>query len=438
MKTYKALIKNEIYPIPLNGEDGIYEPDSYLVYSPLSEQFFLAEKQDTDLLEQYLTTGEGSEEIAGVLDSILSIQTSKRIIPRRRNISELHKLTILPNYTCNFSCSYCYSAEGRSTKKLDVRKAEKAIDFFINKKRTKLKELWLAILGGGEPFLSTDSVIHIIRYARQRAHNQDIKLGIGLTTNGSIYDASLSDIMKDNYVSLGISFEVLEDIQNIQRQSYNKVCDVVSRYLADGVDVSVKSIVTQNNVARLEEMVEHLHKIFPTVISYKLQIVEDTGTFPDLEAMKAFYNDFTRYFFKAKELGYKYNIDVYVLASKYIDTLIEHYCGGEICLTPEGSISVCHRVSSPNEANYEDFVYGWIDDDLDIVINYNQFRKLMSHDMHSNKKCKDCFVKWHCGGGCLAQAYTYGEDRLNVICNWTRDFTKQLLLKRLAGMDNHN
>lgn len=438
METYEALMKNEIYPIPLDSEDGICGTEGYLVYSPLSEHFFLTEKQDTDLLEQYLATGEGSYEIAEVVDSILSAQTSKRVISNRRNISELHKLTILPNYICNFSCSYCYSAEGRSTKKLDVKKAEKAIDFFINNKRTKLKELWLAILGGGEPFLSIDSVIHIIKYARQRAHTQDIKLGIGLTTNGSIYYAPLSDIMKDNHVSLGVSFEVLEDIQNMQRQSYSKVCDVVSRYLADGVDVSIKSIVTQNNVARLEEMVEHLHKILPSVTSYKLQIVEDTNSFSDLEGMKVFYNDFTQYFFKAKELGYKYNIDVYVLASKYIDTLIEHYCGGEMCLTPEGSISVCHRKSSPNEANYEDFIYGWIDENLDIVINYNQFRKLMSHDIYLNKKCKDCFVKWHCGGGCLAQAYTYSEDKLNVICDWTRNFTKKLLLKRLTGMENNN
>ena len=438
MKTYKALIKNEIYPIPLNSENGVCKTDSYLVYSPLSEQFFVAEKQDIDLLEQYLETGTGCSEITEVANSILSEQTSNRTISSRRNISELHKLTILPNYTCNFSCSYCYSAEGRSAKKLDIKKAEKAMDFFIDSKRTRLKELWLAILGGGEPFLSIDSVSHIIKYARLRAHSQDIKLGIGLTTNGSIYDAGLSEVMRDNNVSLGVSFEVLEDIQNLQRQSYDRVCEVVSRYLADGVDVSVKSIVTQNNVARLEEMVEHLHKIFPTVTSYKLQIVEDAETFSDLVSMKVFYDDFTRYFFEAKELGYKYGIDVYVLASKYIDTLIEHYCGGEMCLTPESSISVCHRISSPNEASYDDFVYGRIDDENDIVFDYDKFRKLMSYDMYANAKCKDCFVKWHCGGGCLAQAYTYGEDRLNVICDWTRDFTKKLLLKRLEGISSRN
>lgn len=435
---YPLLKKHEIYPIAVGPDDKIVQENPYLVYSPLSEQFFLAEKSDIDSLELYLATGEGSKDIADVIDSILSEQTDRRTIPGKREVSELHKLTILPNYTCNFSCSYCYSSQGRSSKKLEIEKAKATIDFFIDRKRTDLEELWLAILGGGEPFLSPDTIGGIITYARQKAHNQDIKLGIGLTTNGSIYDAALSQIMVDNHVSLGVSFEVLEDIQNIQRQNYDRVCKVVTRYLNDGVDVSIKSIITQRNVNRLEEMVEHLHKIFPTVQSYKLQIVEDTESFCDLAVMRKFYNDFSKHFFAAKELGYKYNIDVYVLASKYIDTLVEHYCGGEMCLTPEGSISVCHRVSSPNETDYNDFVYGSIDDELNITFDHDKFKKLISHDINANPKCKDCFAKWHCGGGCLAQAYTYDENRLNIICDWTRDFTKQLLLKRIATMSQEN
>jgi len=123
---------------------------------------------------------------------------------------------------------------------------------------------------------------------------------------------------------------------------------------------------------------------------------------------------------------------VYVLASKYVDMLLEHYCGGEMCLTPEGTLSVCHRISSPSEPSYNDCVYGFVDDDLNINIDHDKFRRLMSRDVYANGKCEDCFAKWHCGGGCLAQAYTYDETRLNIICDWTRNFTKLLLLNRTA------
>jgi len=257
-------------------------------------------------------------------------------------------------------------------------------------------------------------------------------LGIGLTTNGSVYNAGLSEIMIRNRVSLGISFEVLEDIQNLQRQDYDKVCSVIDKYLNDGVDLSVKSIITPDNVDRLVEMVEHLHLRFPKIRKYKLQIVEDASLFNDKDVMGKFYTRFTTFFFEAEERGREYGIDVYVLASKYIDTLIEHYCGGEMCVTPDGSVTVCHRISSPQEKGYHEFVYGKIGENKHISVDYERFKTLISHDIAGDPKCDNCFAKWHCGGGCFAQSYVYDKEQLDIICDWTRDFTKQILLKRMA------
>lgn len=424
MENYPHLNANEIYPILI--EDG------FLVYSPLSEHFFLLKEIDVMRMEQYVEIGMADNDVKELVDLLLAEQTTKRIIAQKNDISQIHKLTILPNYTCNFKCSYCYSAEGRSSKKIEKETALAAIDFFINKERTTLNELWLAILGGGEPFLSTGIVSEIIEYARRRAHEQGIKLGIGLTTNGSVYNDRLSKIMIENYVSLGVSFEVLEDIQNIQRQDYDKVCAVIDKYLNDGVDVSIKSIITPKNVNRLVEMVDHLYLRFPKIRKYKLQIVEDASLFDNEDIMRAFYAQFSVSFFEAEEKGRLYGIEVYVLASKYVDTLIEHYCGGEMCVTPDGSITICHRISSPQEKGYQDFVYGEINNKGYICVDNEKFKTLITHDIAYNPKCRDCFVKWHCGGGCFAQSYMYSDKQLDIICDWTRDFTKQILLKRMV------
>jgi radical SAM protein with 4Fe4S-binding SPASM domain len=198
------------------------------------------------------------------------------------------------------------------------------------------------------------------------------------------------------------------------------------------VDVSVKSIITTENVNRLVEMVEHLYLRFPKIRKYKLQIVEDASLFGREDIMRAFYTQFTSSFFEAEEKGRRYGIDVYVLASKYIDMLIEHYCGGEMCVTPDGSITICHRISSPQEKGYQDFVYGEIHNDGSISVDAEKFKTLISHDIACNIKCTDCFAKWHCGGGCFAQSYVYSDKQLDIICDWTRDFIKQILLKQMA------
>ena len=350
---------------------------------------------------------------------------------RQKNIgvNHLHKLTILPTHRCNFKCSYCFSAKGRQDKTISEKQAFAVIDYFIDRQRTNFDNLWLAILGGGEPFLAPELTASLIQRASRRAKEQGFNLGIGLTTNGSLYHAELSRVAVENHVNLGVSFEVLKDIQNEQRQHYDDVVPVVRHYLEDGVDVTIKSIITPKNVERLEEMVMELHRLFPQVKRYKLQIVEDPVTFSDRAVMRRFYSSFTEHFFVAQEKGRQFGIDVYVLASKFVDMDMDHFCGGEMCLNPEGTLTVCHRFSSPAEEQYHDFVYGSVDQEGRISLDEKKLAKLMSHDI-TQTRCHTCIVKNHCGGGCLAQSSIYESDQLDIICDWTRSFMQEIHVRR--------
>jgi radical SAM protein with 4Fe4S-binding SPASM domain len=359
-------------------------------------------------------------------------QNKDQIFPEK-SIGELTKLSILPNYTCNFSCSYCYSASGRSNKELDPAHASKVIDFFIDPARLKGRNLFMSVLGGGEPLLSWDVVKFAISYARERAAKYGFTLGIGLTTNGSVMSDEMIQFLKKHNVIVSISFEILEDVQDAQRQQYRKVCAVIDSLLANDVAVTVKSIITKLNVNRLEEMVAELIRRFPAIKKLKLQPVEDNAIFPTREELAQFYSDFTVNFFRALDLGEKHGMDVYCLAYKFADLTIDHYCGGEVCLTPEGTISICHRVSSPQEAHYSNFVYGAVSSENNLSFDTSKFKTLISHDAKTQEKCQNCIAKWHCGGGCLAQAHTYDEEKLDVICDWTRDFLKQILFRRFES-----
>lgn len=424
---FSVLNKYEIYPIAVD--------DGYLVYAPLSEVIMRLSPDELKRIENFLNGDASDSEAAKLMKYLDSERKSRRTIPLKNAIGQIHKLTILPTYKCNFKCSYCYSAQGRDSKEISRAKAIGMIDYFIDRDRTDLTDLWLAILGGGEPFLSPEITAEIIVYAHERASRQGFNLGIGLTTNGSLFDENLAKVMVDNDVFLGVSFEVLEDIQNLQRRNYSTVVDVVGKYMQYGVNITVKSIITPDNVTRLKEMVSELHRLFPMVKSYKLQIVEDPSLFADPAVMRKFYEDFTTNFFHAEELGRMFGIDVYVLASKYIDMLVEHYCGGEMCLNPQGTITICHRISSPREEGYREFVYGSIDDNGNVEFDHDKFAKLISHNINANPKCKNCFVKWHCGGGCLAQAKIYDHIQLDIICEWTRNFSKEILFRRLKNIE---
>ena len=61
-----------------------------------------------------------------------------------------------------------------------------------------------------------------------------------------------------------------------------------------------------------------------------------------------------------------------------------------------------------------------------------KFHQLIAgNTIYTNPKCADCFVIWNCGGGCMMQNNQYTPEILDVICDFTRRFSKTLLLERL-------
>jgi uncharacterized protein len=430
-----ALNKKSIFAIAAGDYFDRIPDELFMVYSPLANKLVLANAAELKSMEECARDHEPgrviSGEIRATVADLLKYDRLTGYTSPEVSINALTKLSVLPNYSCNFSCSYCYAASGRSQKVLDRANARAAIDFFIDPGRLTERNLYLAILGGGEPLLSREVVGSVVAYARERASDKGFNLDIGLTTNGSIITNNTVQFLKKHNVAVSISFEILEDVQNSQRQQYGKVCTGIDRLIENDVEVTFKSIITNQNVNRLEEMVAELIRRFPSVKKLKLQPVDDDAIFRSTDELAQFYRAFTRNFLLARDLGEKHKIDVYCLAYKNIDRIMEHFCGGEICLTPEGTISICHRISSPQEVHYKDFIYGDMDTSQNIIFDKSKFDRLIGYNIHNKKKCLNCFARFHCGGGCLAQSYTYGEDKLNVICDWTRDFFKHLLIRRL-------
>ena len=63
-----------------------------------------------------------------------------------------------------------------------------------------------------------------------------------------------------------------------------------------------------------------------------------------------------------------------------------------------------------------------------------KFHQLISiYTIYAMPRCEDCIVKWNCDGGCSMQNNQYTSEILDVICNFTRRFSKALLLERLSN-----
>ena len=143
-----------------------------------------------------------------------------------------------------------------------------------------------------------------------------------------------------------------------------------------------------------------------------------------------FLEKFTDHFFAALDVAKKLGIQLITPTLKNSETIADRFCSGDFCLTPLGTISVCHRFSSPHEAHYQQCIYGAVKDS-EVRINEEAFQRLMQQNVYTDKHCEACFAKWHCGGHCLAHCYTYGKDELEVLCGFIRRFTLRCILEDL-------
>ena len=430
-----TLKNHNIFTIPVGKHFNKDESDIYLIYAPLSGNMLLADNKTIrkmEIADQVRNDGATTEDIE--IEELLQTltDTSETDIETVQHLEDYRVLYVLPNYTCNFTCSYCYSAKGRSNQKLSLPHLKTVLDYFVDARRCKGKSLKISFVGGGEPMMSWDLVKYGLEYASSLAEKQGIELYFGLITNGSIITNEMLGTLSHYRVTPRISFEVLEEIQNKQRGHYQTVCSVIDRMLHAGIYCELRSMITPDNVHRMEEMTLEMTARFPAIEHYYFDPVTDPNIFREIEFTRNFYRNYHRHFMQARQTANKIGKEVRNAISRSLETVVERYCNGEFCLTPEGTLSICMEVSSPQEKDYEKHLYGYIDENNTLQINREKFYFLKEKEMAANNpKCSACFIKWNCGGGCMAINNRYAPEILDVICEASRELAVELLVEGL-------
>lgn len=429
----KNLWKKNIYFLPL--AEFSRRKDVGLIYAPLAGVCTLATEAEACTLDMNLPFYPDCES-RDILTELLSGSVDMAKENAVATADDFLQLYVLPSFKCNFACSYCFSANGRATEEVTLEDLLATIDFFVSRQRIDTDRLSISYLGGGEPTLSWDKVKKGIEHADTLAARQGIRIYHTVVTNGSMIDRDMARFFKEHEVLVRVSFEILPEIQALQRGQYEKVERGMKVLADEGTPHMVRSMITPDNVSLLEKMTEELHKRFPSVRNVLFDPITSSSTFCDRETTCGFYDLYIKHFLSARSLGKKLGIDVANATLRNLDLIVERYCAGEFCLTPDGAITICHQVSSPREIGYEDFIYGKVVGGR-LTVDREKFLLLKSrYTVYDNPRCNDCDVKWTCGGGCTQQRRQYSNDILDIICEAERRLTTAFLLERIADGRN--
>lgn len=406
-------------------------PEGYthhVVYAPLADVAVLATDKDLEQLNKALNqVADVEEEYREVAESLTDVTTPDKRHGYIRRSADFINLTILPNNVCNFSCSYCYSASGRSKARMTLGMAQSMIKYFIDSRSEKNPGLLtFSILGGGEPLLSWDEVVRpTLLYINEEMGKRQQKHMVTLITNGSLLPDDFIDVCRQVHIDLVVSFDVLKEVQNAQRKHYELVSGNLRRLIDGGIVPAINSVVTSINVERLTEMVEQLHTLYPEIKHVAFEPV--IGEISDLDTFyMLFLRNFIAAWHKADALGIKLTCTVL----RNVDVTVDRYCPGEMALCADGSITCCPCVSSPQEPNYATYVYGKVDAD-GVHVDEKRLAYLLSHNVHTQPECRHCWAKWNCGGGCTNANAQNGGRPHEAYCDMVRTMTRYIITNRL-------
>lgn len=348
--------------------------------------------------------------IQGRVNDFLANMTETKFLhegPYKPDIVELpdmcksrpESLYFHPTFKCNQRCIYCFNSKDREESTGAELTTEEWSDVFEQAKEFGIRNV---IFTGGEPLLRED-VFELAHRANSIGLSSQL-----LTNAGLINEKNIDRIMK-SFGTVGFSLDShIEERNDFLRGkgAYRATIDAMKILKENNRTFSAKAVITKHNVWDL-----------PGLVRFFLEEIESGSIIPNM------------YIPPSRDmLDLLPALDDYIQATEEMNQVVErHYgddkisilrfhgiparqfhCGaaaGEISIGPDGSVYPCQALQKTefNAGNIKERSL------QDIYYNSPIMLEVRLCTVDRIETCRDCDVKYLCGGGCRSLAYNlYG------------------------------
>lgn len=335
---------------------------------------------------------------------------------------------------CNLRCIYCYAKTGHDFETLSWEVAKLSIDEIAQHTLAINKDNFLiSFHGGGEAFVELKLLQQCVEYAITRGESHDLRIGFSAVTNATLITPVIANWLKDNsFKHISVSLDGIQEVQDHQRplsSGIGSFADVLKgvKNLADaGLDFSIRSTVTNYGVGKMEDFVRFAAiEFFPDGGVIHFEPVHLCGR-AEGSMVGVDPNAYHENYKLAKSTGLEYGIDVICTLDRFKKEK-KQYCSASnasmFCVSPNGKISGCTRVTKDTDSGADLYFYG----------EYNIMTKTLEIDeakrekiFHQGKlpiECENCFARWTCQGNCPISRYTDQQQHYEFC-----ELTKAMLL----------
>lgn len=420
--------KNNGYNIVLDVCSGSVHVVDDLVYDVIA----LYEELNLDEIIKRLSKYP-AEEIREAYDEITELKEAGQlftedvykdaIIDFKKRKTVVKALCLHIAHDCNLACKYCFAEEGeyhggRALMSYEVGK--KALDFLIanSGNRVNLEVDFF----GGEPLMNFDVVKDLVAYGRSKEKEFNKKFRFTLTTNGMLLTDDVMEFANKEMANVVLSIDGRKEVHDFMRPtrngkgSYDLIIDKFKKIaeMRNQTNYYVRGTFTHYNLDFSKDVL-HLADMGFKQISAEPVVAPDDMDYAireeDLPKLFEEYDALAKEMVKREKEGNGFNFFHFMIDMTGGPCLYKRLsgCGSGteyLAVTPWGDLYPCHQF-----VGMEQFKLGNVDTGIEKTDIVDEFKLC---NVYAKDKCKDCFARFYCSGGCAANSYNFHGNLLDA------------------------
>lgn len=319
-------------------------------------------------------------------------------------------------HDCNLACRYCFAEEGeyhgrRELMSYEVGKA--ALDFLIANSGNR-RNLEVDFFGG-EPLMNFQVVKDLVAYGREqeKIHNKNFRFT--LTTNGVLLNDEVMEFANKEMANVVLSIDGRKEVNDHMRPfrngkgSYDLIVPKFQKFAESRHQDKyyVRGTFTHFNQDFSQDVL-HLADLGFKQISVEPVVAPPEEEYAireeDLPKLFAEYDALAAEMVERKKSGRDFNFFHFMIDLEGGPCVAKRLsgCGSGteyLAVTPWGDLYPCHQF-----VGNEEFKMGTV---FEGVKNTELRDEFKCCNVYAKKKCRECFARFYCSGGCAANSYNF-------------------------------
>lgn len=353
-------------------------------------------------------------------------------------------------HDCNLACQYCFAEEGeyhgrRALMSFEV--GRKALDFLVanSGNRVNLEVDFF----GGEPLMNWQVVKDLVEYGRSLEQPCHKKFRFTLTTNGVLLNDEILEFANREMANIVLSIDGRRQVHDRMRPfrtgqgSYDLVVPKFQKVAQsrDQMNYYVRGTYTHYNKDFAADVL-HLADLGFRQISVEPVVAQPADAYAitqeDLPELLAEYDKLAKEIIRRRKEGNGFNFFHFMIDLEGGPCVAKRLsgCGSGteyLAVTPWGDFYPCHQFVG-NEA----FLMGNVDTGIVREDIRDEFKCC---NVYAKDKCKKCFAKFYCSGGCAANSHNFHgniNDAYDIGCELQRKRVECAIMIKAAECEEES